>query len=238
MDQWSAGRSVGVPERGGVAVRRGWLAPPSRAGDAGTLKPETDLDVRQREGCPLPCVSQMSAIDEVGVVRRARLEMASRLTRRIARVHRCPRTCSPCFPVSSAPDPFSAAPQDSSPLRPPQHLANRDDVTRRRSADLDREPRILQFNPSQRDVLAHIVSLSFIGRATPSLPDALDPDYLVSDRTDGEHFVPLIQCHAEQGPPREAIFLIFDSMLALLPTVAGHGKPRFRHEPLHLGNRS
>ena len=52
--------------------------------------------------------------------------------------------------------------------------------------------------------------------------NAFDPDCLMFDPTDGEHFLPLIQYHAELGPPGEAIFLIFNDRLALLHTVAGH----------------
>ena len=67
--------------------------------------------------------------------------------------------------------------------------------------------------------------------------NAFDPDCLMFDPTDGEHFLPLIQYHAELGPPGEAIFLIFNDRLALLHPVAGHRKPRCRPEALHLGNR-
>ena len=41
------------------------------------------------------------------------------------------------------------------------------------------------------------------------------------DPTDSEYFLPLIQYHAEQGPPREAIFLKFDNMLARSPHGSG-----------------
>ena len=63
-------------------------------------------------------------------------------------------------------------------------------------------------------------------------------EYLMVDPTDREYFLPLIQYRAEQGPPRKAIFLKFDDMLAVLRTVAGHRKSCCFHKPLYLRNRT